>query len=803
MRTMTTTGIEYTGFDERRRIARRRRNRILLPIVVVVAMLLALVGIAIYDYRAMRTDALALSKGVVINLQERIETEMNAFLGAIPGLAQLSRDLLANVPSDGPPRVLAEALGIGMLNATPQLTALFFGTEDGHFLMVRRYTDGQTAGLETKIIRASTTRVDDREIELTRRDARGTIVGSEIKPWDQYDPRTRPWYQGARDQSGVFWTDVYPFFTGRTAGVTASIPLQDNAGQLKGVLGVDIALDSISRFLATLNIGTSGIALVVDDQGRLIAHPRASPVREGDDGKLRLTLVDDLDDDAIVRAFDRYRVEGHGGRNFELDGRRYIMSASSLRHLVQRDWSILVVVPENDFVGFVVDNVGNTLVMGLSVIALAALLASLLIRQGLRDDRAALRILDHEAELTAQGEAFGRLATSAADRLDEVTEALAQATGARRAAVWRIVESGDALACIDCFDSENEGHTQGTRLASKDHRVLIDALAHGETLRVTDAAADPRTAPLQRHYLTPLGCRALLAVPVGNGDRLDGAVWLEDGATRTQWSDQTLSFLSAIANLLALRSGAPAMTAPVPMAATLPRDAVADVTPGRKSATRVAGLASDGLDASLDRRRAAAFSARFAARGASRINSTEVIDALAVLAMRFTDAAALAVPVGTHAAETTMAELLRELRSIARRHDIVYLKALADQVVASVDPDETAQQGLRRLIAFALAARDVCESLLGRHDATPAFRIGIDFGPAISGVIGHDQPSFTLWGEAVQTAVTMADTSLPGAIQVTQPVYDRLRQDYLFQLRGHHYAEGVGEFSTYLLQGRL
>lgn len=85
-----------------------------------------------------------------------------------------------------------------------------------------------------------------------------------------------------------------------------------------------------------------------------------------------------------------------------------------------------------------------------------------------------------------------------------MTEALAQATGARRAAVWRIVESGDALACIDCFDSENEGHTQGTRLASKDHRVLIDALAHGETLRVTDAAADPRTAPLQRHYLTPL-----------------------------------------------------------------------------------------------------------------------------------------------------------------------------------------------------------------------------------------------------------------------------------------------------------
>ena len=47
----------------------------------------------------------------------------------------------------------------------------------------------------------------------------------------------------------------------------------------------------------------------------------------------------------------------------------------------------------------------------------------------------------------------------------------------------------------------------------------------------------------------------------------------------------------------------------------------------------------------------------------------------------------------------------------------------------------------------------------------------------------------------------MADTSLPGAIQVTRPVYQLLQQRYLFQQRGHHYLEGVGEFSTYLLSG--
>ena len=39
--------------------------------------------------------------------------------------------------------------------------------------------------------------------------------------------------------------------------------------------------------------------------------------------------------------------------------------------------------------------------------------------------------------------------------------------------------------------------------------------------------------------------------------------------------------------------------------------------------------------------------------------------------------------------------------------------------------------------------------------------------------------------------------------EVTESVYQALRERYVFQLRGHHYLEGLGEFSTYLLGGRL
>jgi class 3 adenylate cyclase len=110
---------------------------------------------------------------------------------------------------------------------------------------------------------------------------------------------------------------------------------------------------------------------------------------------------------------------------------------------------------------------------------------------------------------------------------------------------------------------------------------------------------------------------------------------------------------------------------------------------------------------------------------------------------------------------------------------------------------------LQHIASFALRVKTICETLFARRQAALAFRIGIDVGPAVGSMVGSEHRSFAFWGEAVQTAANMADTSLPGTIQVTESVYERLRHTYLFQLRGHHYLAGVGEFSTYLLGGRL
>jgi adenylate cyclase len=83
------------------------------------------------------------------------------------------------------------------------------------------------------------------------------------------------------------------------------------------------------------------------------------------------------------------------------------------------------------------------------------------------------------------------------------------------------------------------------------------------------------------------------------------------------------------------------------------------------------------------------------------------------------------------------------------------------------------------------------------------FRIGIDTGAVLGSPVGKEQKSFNIWGEAVRFASMMAKTGIPGAIQVSETTYRRLRSGYLFQARGRFYLPNIGETSTYILTGRI
>ena len=94
-------------------------------------------------------------------------------------------------------------------------------------------------------------------------------------------------------------------------------------------------------------------------------------------------------------------------------------------------------------------------------------------------------------------------------------------------------------------------------------------------------------------------------------------------------------------------------------------------------------------------------------------------------------------------------------------------------------------------------------SQFSRADGAPfQLRLGFHTGPVVAGVIGTKKFIYDLWGDTVNIASRMESHGLPGFIQVTQEVHNRLKDRYSFEPRGEISVKGKGNMMTYLLTGR-
>jgi class 3 adenylate cyclase len=733
--------------------------------------IIAILVIALYSDRANRAGVLALSDDLLGDLQSRVSVEVTSYLQPAIRATRLVRDIVARNEITDREEAL-ESFAWSALRETPQVDALYSGDSEGNFIMVQRDEGG---GTRTKLVRNMP---GPRLVEWIRHDADGRLIGREQDPNDEYDPRTRDWYQGALKADDVFWTGEYIFYTHREPGITAAIRYRAEDGA-DHVFGVDITLKALSDFLTSLKIGRSGRAVIIDDTDHLIAAPNELAIARERGGQYVTARPDELDASALASVYDRFRVEGYGRRVIQIGGVPMIAMASRLP-VTGRDWTLLMAVPEADFTGFVASNERKTLWLSLVVIVLATGLGVLLLVQGLRADRAARLLMDRGSAIERQGLTFANLARHAdlfdgskEAPLQALTAALSDLAAARRTSVWKLAEGGRLLQCQDACERDVSGHVAGVRLSRTELPQFFKALEAGEEIRVSDAAKDRRTVDFHRALMHPIDSRGLHVVPVFGADKVVGAIVLEDAA---QMSDAR-EFAALFANVLSARmcDGADRVETP--------GEETSNLTPIREGER--------------------SFDAELVLQGLDKVaNGAELFPSAAVMSIKFSDAVVMAMcdPSGT----ATLADRIAiTLQGIAADHHLPYVKLVGHDVVAAAGLDSSDATALLRIADASVAARERCLELFEAGGHSPSFRIGIASGPAIGGYVGQGPRLFNLWGEAVRTAELMAETGTgPGMIQVGEAAYQRLRAHFLFRPRGRFYLPRLGTTQTFVLGSR-
>jgi adenylate cyclase len=139
---------------------------------------------------------------------------------------------------------------------------------------------------------------------------------------------------------------------------------------------------------------------------------------------------------------------------------------------------------------------------------------------------------------------------------------------------------------------------------------------------------------------------------------------------------------------------------------------------------------------------------------------------------------------------------------LADRHEVEKIKTIGDAyMVAGGLPTPRADHA-EAIADLALEMGTEAERCAGESGLPLEVRIGIDTGPVVAGVIGRAKFSYDLWGDTVNTASRMESHGVPGAIQVTERAYERLRGRYELRRRGTIEVKGKGPMTTYLLLGR-
>lgn len=185
------------------------------------------------------------------------------------------------------------------LRETPAATAIQVGNDRGDYFIVRALNDALRTRFEAPDKATYEADYIDGGTHHYRRwfyDNRLRLIAVRQLAPSSYDPRTRPWYQGAMGASQATATAPYLFYFMAEIGITVARA----DAKRRAVVATDVTLSSLSRALAAHRVTPSAEALLYDAQGIIAWSGNSNALIVQSDGKLRRRTIGELGHAALA-----------------------------------------------------------------------------------------------------------------------------------------------------------------------------------------------------------------------------------------------------------------------------------------------------------------------------------------------------------------------------------------------------------------------------------------------------------------------------------------------------------------------
>jgi class 3 adenylate cyclase len=144
---------------------------------------------------------------------------------------------------------------------------------------------------------------------------------------------------------------------------------------------------------------------------------------------------------------------------------------------------------------------------------------------------------------------------------------------------------------------------------------------------------------------------------------------------------------------------------------------------------------------------------------------------------------------------------------IIEKYNLEKIKTIGDSYMcAGGIPTENDSHPIN-IVRAALEIRDWMKHWNEKRRALnlPAWelRIGIHVGPVVAGVVGRKKYAYDIWGSTVNIASRIESSGFPGMVNISEAVYNLVKEKYTCFYRGKISAKSIGDIDMYFVEKEL